>query len=185
LCAWNDPRVIGINLGGSEHLFPTRTFQRAFDIAGQGGYRRTVHAGEAAGPESILEAVELLGAERIGHGVAAGAHPQIRRLLMERDICVEACLGSNLRTGVCATVADHPLAVLVREGVPVTLNTDDPTFFETSMANEADLALTLGVNEEEMLGIIRNGFTYSFAGDQLKAKLLARYDAELARFEDS
>ncbi len=169
-----DQGVIGIGLGGSEQKYPAELFTGAFEQARSMGLHTTAHAGEAAGADSVRAAVELLRAERIGHATRAVEDPSVLNLLAERRIPVEACPVSNLRTGVTARLEDHPVRLYFERGIPVTVNTDDPSMFETSLAGEY-LALKerLGFSREELLSLIRNGFECSWAPPERKAELLA------------
>ncbi len=107
---------------------PTAEFQKAYERAAECGFHKLMHAGEIGGPEMIREAVEILGVERIGHGIAAVRDPELMEMLAEKDIPLEICPASNLRTGALdaqlgksgATMEEHPLVEIVREGVPVT-----------------------------------------------------------------
>jgi len=129
-----------------------------------------MHAGEIGGPEKIREAIELLGVERIGHGIAAVHDEGLIELLVERGIPLEVCPWSNVHTGAlglqrgnrAATIKEHPLPELVRRGVPVTLSTDDPAMFHTSLAEEYRQAHAMGLTEEELAGLVENGFRYAF-----------------------
>ena len=135
------PRVVGIHLGGDEAGFPGRDFQRAFAIAGEAGLGRAAHAGEARGPESVRDAIEVLGVQRIGHGIRAAEDPDLVADLAARRITLEVCPTSNLRTGVVANYAAHPLPALVRAGVSVTLGADDPAYFDTNLTRELQIAV--------------------------------------------
>jgi aminodeoxyfutalosine deaminase len=163
-----DAGVVGIGLGGDERKFPARDFQTAFAKAKEFGLRRTVHAGEAAGVESIADAVTLLGAERIGHAVAASHNPEIIALLRERQIAIDACPTSNRITGAIASDAPHPLPEFLAAGLTVTLNSDDPAFFGASLLDEYENAAGMGLSRQELARIAINGFTASFAAEDSK-----------------
>ena len=162
--------VVAFGIGGSEERGPAEWFADAFAFAKAAGLRLTAHAGESSGPESIWAALEL-GAERIGHGIAAARDPELMRHLRDRDIPLEICITSNLVTGVVARVEDHPLRRLYDAGVPITLNTDDPAMFGCTLTGEFRLAATrFGFGESELRGIAENGFRYAFrkgANDRL------------------
>ena len=140
----NSPRIVAFGIGGDELAGPTRDFQSVYKRAAYCGFHRLIHAGEVGGPEKIREAVELLGAERIGHGIAAIHDPGLMDLLAERRITLEVCPVSNLRTGALAkqlgsesaSLQQHPLPQLLRHGIPVVLSTDDPSMFHTSLSEE-------------------------------------------------
>ena len=143
--------VIGIGIGGDERRGPAEWFREAFARAKKHGLRLTAHAGETTGPESITASIDLLGAERIGHGLSAVQSPELMHRMADARITVEICLSSNLRTGCCASLEQHPLKQYVDCGMMVTLNTDDPTMFGTSLAQEYQLAQeTFGFSNEQL-----------------------------------
>jgi aminodeoxyfutalosine deaminase len=169
--------VIGVGLGGDERNFRARDFQNAFARAREEGLRRTVHAGEAAGAHSIVDAVELLGAERIGHGVAARANPHVLALLRDRGVTIDACPTSNRFTGAVARDETHPLREFLDAGVAVTLNSDDPAFFHTTVDEEYANAPALGCGVREIAAIARSSFERSFLPESEKRALLDEVDA--------
>jgi aminodeoxyfutalosine deaminase len=162
--------IVAFGIGGDELSVPAEQFCEVYDRAGAIGLHRLMHAGEIGGPKEIREAIELLGVERIGHGIAAMHDPALMDLLAEQHIPLEICPGSNLRTDALARqlglpeagVAQHPLPLLFRRGVPVVLSTDDPAMFHTSLVKEYENALQMGMREEELVQIVKNGFEYSF-----------------------
>lgn len=153
---------VGITLGGSEAEFPPGLFVEVYDLARAHGLGLSVHAGEAAGPESIWEALRRLQVDRIGHGVRAIEDPRLVEYLAEREIPLEVCLTGNVRTGVYPALRDHPLPRLAAAGIPVTLNTDDPTFFSTTLKDEFDAARSLGVDAETLSRIADNARRFAF-----------------------
>jgi aminodeoxyfutalosine deaminase len=155
--------VIAFGIGGSEERGPAAWFRETFAFAKSAGLRLTAHAGESMGPESIRAALDL-GAERIGHGIAAAQDPDLMRELRERDIPLEICITSNLVTGVVKRIEEHPVRRLFDAGVPITLNTDDPAMFGCTLASEYALAArAFGFSVPELRGIAENGFRYAFA----------------------
>jgi adenosine deaminase/aminodeoxyfutalosine deaminase len=155
--------VIAFGIGGSEERGPANQFGEAFRFARAAGLRLTAHAGESMGPQSIWDALEL-GAERIGHGIAAVRDEALMRHLRERDIPLEICISSNVVTGVVPRIEDHPLRRLYDAGVPIVLNSDDPAMFRCSLTGEYRLAAAhFGFTEEELEGLAANGFRYAFA----------------------
>src|SRR6202035_3925171 len=130
------------------------------------GLRRTAHAGEAAGAQSIIDAVELLGAERIGHGVAARGREDIQDLLRDSGVTIDACPTSNEITGAIAAGDAHPLQEWIAAGVSVSLSSDDPAFFGASVSDEYMKAAGLGLDRRALATIARNGFAASFAGGE-------------------
>ncbi|HEY1493726.1 MAG TPA: adenosine deaminase, partial [Candidatus Solibacter sp.] len=145
--------VIAFGIGGSEERGPANQFGEAFRFARAAGLRLTAHAGESTGPQSIWDALEL-GAERIGHGIAAVRDEALMRHLRERDIPLEICISSNLVTGVVARIEDHPVRRLYDAGVPIVLNSDDPAMFRCSLTGEYRLAAAhFGFTEKELEGL--------------------------------
>jgi len=128
--------VIGIGLGGDEARFPPELFGDVFAYARANGLHTVAHAGEAAGAQSVRDAVDLLGAERIGHGIRALEDASVIELLRERAIPLEVCPTSNFATGVVASERDHPLAELDAAGLTIVIDADDPTMFETSISED-------------------------------------------------
>jgi aminodeoxyfutalosine deaminase len=157
-----DQGVVAFGIGGSEARGPAEWFTGVFAFARESGLRLTAHAGESMGPESIRAALGL-GAERIGHGIAAAADPALMEELIARDIPLEICITSNLVTGVVKRLEDHPVRRLYDAGVPITLATDDPAMFGCTLTGEYRLAAAkFGFTEDELRGIARNAFRYAF-----------------------
>lgn len=157
-----DRGVVAFGIGGSEERGPAEWFTDVFGYAKSSGLRLTAHAGESMGPESIWAALRL-GAERIGHGIAAIQDPALLCHLRERDIPLEISITSNLVTGVVARLEDHPVRRLFDAGVPIVLNTDDPAMFRCSLVGEYKLAAqAFGFSEPELRQIAHNGFRYAF-----------------------
>ena len=154
--------LVGLTLGGAEHLHPPAPFRRVYEIAREGGLRTTVHAGEALGPESVWDALSILEVERLGHGVRAAEDPALVKSLAGRGIPLEVCLTSNIRTGVYASLGEHPVRHLFESGVPITINTDDPTFFGVTLAGELAALRELGFSWPEIGGLADNAFRFAF-----------------------
>jgi len=173
--------VVGFGIGGDEQKAPPELFREVYAYAADHGLRLTVHAGEAAGPDSIWGALNL-GAERIGHGLTAAQDAELIEELSTRQVPVEVCLSSNLRTGCCPSLTDHPLRHYFDAGVMVTLNTDDPAMFSTSLNREYQLAQdAFGFTDEHLRELARNSFEASFLTAEKKLKLLNLFDAQAAR----
>src|SRR5947209_10554729 len=132
---YRDRNVVGVGIGGDEQKAPPELFREAYAYASDNGLRLTAHAGESSGPESIWGALNLR-AERIGHGLTAWQDTELVEELARRQIPVEICLTSNLRTGCCRGIGEHPLRSYFDKGLMVTLNSDDPAMFSTSLARE-------------------------------------------------
>jgi adenosine deaminase len=139
LSAENADKVCALDLAGDEARYPGTPHAAAFRLARDAGLRRTVHAGEAAGPASIREALDDLHAERIGHGVRVEQDPELVEHVRARAIPFEMCPKSNVQTRAAASLAGHPITRLLRQGVHVTVNTDARTISETSIAREFEL----------------------------------------------
>ncbi|MCK6576766.1 MAG: adenosine deaminase [Anaerolineae bacterium] len=141
--AFKDRGIVGIDLAGQESGFSSQPFARLFERAKAAGLFITVHAGEWSGAENIREAVESLGANRIGHGVRAGEDPAVVQMLIERGIPLEVCPTSNVDSGVIGTYAEHPITALYQAGVRTTLNTDDPLISNITLSDEYAAAMRL------------------------------------------
>ncbi|MEX2303243.1 MAG: adenosine deaminase [Bryobacterales bacterium] len=154
--------LVGITIGGSEHLYPPVQFVKVYTLAREAGLRRTVHAGEGLGPESVWESIRELGVERIGHGVRSIEDPALVRHLAENQIPLEVCPTSNLWTAIYPSYEAHPLKALHEAGVAVSINTDDPEFFRTSLSEEFEHAREMGLSEAAIRKILQNGFRHAF-----------------------
>jgi aminodeoxyfutalosine deaminase len=156
--------VVAIGLGGSEVGGPARWYADLYKEARDRGLRLLCHAGETTDATSVWEALEI-GAERIGHGIRAIDDPLLVAHLVEKNIPLEISITSNLRTGAVASLKDHPVRKLYNAGVPIILNTDDPALFNCTLTSEYQVARTeFGFTEEEVAGLVRNSFLYSFEG---------------------
>ncbi|MGH9405429.1 MAG: adenosine deaminase [Terriglobia bacterium] len=170
---YRDHGVVAFGIGGDEQRGPAGLFAGVYRGARDAGLHTTAHAGESAGPGSVRAAVELLQAERIGHGLAAAQDPPLMALLRERQVTVEVCLSSNAATGLIAGVRNHPLRRFLDFGIPVTLNTDDPALFATSLDREFEIARCVyGLSPDEIVGILKNSIRASFNPDREKQRLL-------------
>jgi len=171
--------IVAIGIGGDELSVPAKEFRAVYEKAGAIGLHRLMHAGEVGGPEEIRHAIELLGVERIGHGIAAVRDLSLMDLLAERRIPLEICPQSNIRTGAlakqlelsAAQIEQHPLPKLFRHGIPVVLSTDDPAMFHTDLRSEYENARRMGLQEEELRRIAKMGFEYAFINENDKVAL--------------
>jgi aminodeoxyfutalosine deaminase len=177
--------VVAFGMGGDELAFPTVNFRPAFDLARSEGLRTVCHAGEIGGPESVREVVEILGAERVGHGIAVMHDPALAESLATRKVVLENCPSSNLCTGALAkqtgkadaTLADHPLAKLIAQGSLVTLSSDDPAMFHTDLLTEYSHAAALGLSKEQLLHLAEQSFNAAFLPPIEKRQLLEDFRA--------
>ena len=157
------PRVVGLHLGGDEVRYPARDFAAAYAMAAEAGLGCAAHAGEADGPASIRDAIGVLGAQRIGHGIRAVEDRELVQQIIERDVLLEVCPTSNVRTGVVSEWAQHPLPELLRSGVRVVLGADDPSYFDTTLTGELMLAHTrFGLDLAQLDACTENGLRGAF-----------------------
>lgn len=167
--------VIGVGIGGSEHLFPPEPFAPVYERARSFGFRTTAHAGEASGPESVWGALRELRVDRIGHGTRAIEDPKLVDYLAESQTSVELCVVSNMRTGVIDVITKHPVRAYFDRGIPVSINTDDPKLFDTSLADEYHALHTqLGFDKHEIHCLIEQGVASSWLPQERKKALRAR-----------
>jgi adenosine deaminase len=172
------PRVVGVHLGGDEVGFPAADFETAFAVAREAGLGCAAHAGEAAGAPSVWDAIDRLGAQRIGHGIRSLEDPVLVAELVRRRITLEVCPTSNLRTGVVSDLAAHPLPALLDAGIAVTLGADDPSFFDTNLETELWLAHTvLGLPLDVVHGFAVAGLEASFLTETERAARLRDLEA--------
>ena len=167
------PSIVGIGLGGQESTGPAKEFVTVFDKARSQGLHVVAHAGEAVGPESVRDAVELLGAERIGHGISSILDPSVMDLLKEKQIPLEVCPSSNLFTAhYASTLRNHPIGPFFERGLHVTVNTDDPTIFGVDLVDEYLGLFGEGVFDvAQLLKILRNGIYATFLPRDTQDKL--------------
>ncbi|MGH9818104.1 MAG: adenosine deaminase family protein, partial [Candidatus Acidiferrales bacterium] len=182
--------VIGFGMGGDEMALPYRDFRPVYDYVASHGLRRVAHAGEVGPPQHVRDAIELLGAERIGHGIAAIHDPALAEVLTSRRIALEVCPTSNICTGALAkqlakaraSLAEHPLKALFQAGVPLTLSTDDPAMFHTDLLSEyGNCASVFGFSAADMLRLAESSFAHSFLAPGQKAAFLQRFRASANR----
>jgi len=163
------PYVVALGMGGDEGKFAPAEFAPAYRLAHENGLGCTIHAGEVRGPESVWAAIRDLPVTRIGHGVRSSEDPKLLEELVRRGIALEVCPGSNLALGLYPNRAAHPLHRLIEADVRVTLSSDDPPFFHTTLGTEYDNA---GLDAAALRKITRTAIEVSFAEEILKAKLL-------------
>ncbi|NGM11322.1 adenosine deaminase [Verrucosispora sp. CWR15] len=173
--------LVSFGLGGPEIGVPRPQFKPYFDQARAAGLRSVPHAGETTGPQTIWDALRELGAERIGHGISAAQDPDLLAYLAERRIALEVCPTSNVRTRAVAHIDEHPLRRLVDAGVLVTINSDDPPMFGTTLDDEyAVAARLLDTGPDGVAELARNAVTASFLDETGRRRILAEIDTYLA-----
>jgi adenosine deaminase len=167
------PYVTGFGMGGDEAGFPPEAFAPAFEIAREAGLGLTVHAGEWAGPESVRGGLAL-GVSRIGHGVRASEDPELVAELAERGTVLEVCPTSNVALGLYPSYEEHPLPALRAAGVPVTLGSDDPPYWDASIGGEyAVAAERMGFDEEALREVTKTALRAAFVEEEVRRRLLA------------
>nr|WP_245224161.1 adenosine deaminase [Rhizobium halophytocola] len=175
---FDHPLITGFNMAGEERMNRVADYARAFDVVREAGLGITIHAGELCGAFSVADAVELVKPSRIGHGVRAIEDPELVKRIADLGIVLEVCPGSNIALQVFPDFASHPLRQLVQAGVPVTLNSDDPPFFHTSLAREYEIAADeLGFSEAEIDAMTRTAIEAAFVDEETRQALLAKLAA--------
>jgi adenosine deaminase len=178
--AHRDNGVVGLDLAGHEAKYPARRFADVFRRVGQQGLGVTVHAGEIGGAENVREAIELLGARRIGHGVRAVEDSDVVQVVRRHGVTLEVCPTSNLLTGVVRGLWQHPLPDLLALNLRVTINTDDPSIFDTTITDEYMTAiLAMGVTLEQIKHTILTGIAGSFQPPDQQRRMAEWFRKEL------
>ena len=178
---FRDRNVTAFGIGGDELKGPPELFHDVYARAAEHGLHLVAHAGESAGPESIWGALNLK-SERIGHGLTAAQDPELIEELAQRQVPIEICVTSNLRTGCCPDLAQHPVRRYFDEGLMLTLNTDDPAMFRTTLVDEYRLAQEhFGFTDDHLRELARNSFEASFLPPEKKVEFLNLFDAAAAR----
>ncbi|MGE0501231.1 MAG: adenosine deaminase [Rhizobiaceae bacterium] len=172
------PLVTGFGMAGEERFGETEDYVRAFEIAREAGLGITVHAGELAGWESVEAALDHLRPARLGHGVRAIENAELVRRIAAEKIVLEVCPVSNVALDVFPTFADHPFPKLKEAGCRVTLSSDDPPYFATSLKHEYDVAAThFGMDARALTAVTRTALESAFVDRKTRTALLARLDA--------
>jgi aminodeoxyfutalosine deaminase len=182
------PDIIAYGIGGDELGLPTIDLRPVYEFVASQGMHRLIHAGEIGGPEIVRESIELLGAERIGHGIAVMRDERIMDFIAARNIPLEVCPTSNLRTGALARqmgrptagYEQHPLPSFFRRGLPVTLSSDDPGMFETTVSDEYRHMHRMGFTPGELVRLAEASFLHSFLVPDEKRAMLARFHSGIA-----
>jgi len=165
--------LVGWSIGGDEVRNPPEPFEEVFVAARKAGLHTMAHAGEVVGPESVWGAVDALACERLGHGISSAGDPLLLVHLRERLVTLDVSPTSNVRTGAVSSIEAHPLRRLFDAGIPVTLNTDDPTFFSTTLNDEYRLAArSFGFDADDLATVALNAARAAFLPEEEKAALL-------------
>lgn len=176
--------VIGVGIGGSEQLFPPEPYEPVYREARKRGFRLTAHAGEVAGVDSMWGAIRTLRTERIGHGVRANEDPELVEYLKQHQIPLEMCPISNVKTGVCESIKKHPIRDYFDQGLMVTVNSDDPAMFNSSLTEDyLALARDLDFSLDEIKRLATNGIDASFLSNADKAGMYSAFQKEWAEWE--
>ena len=170
------PYLVGFGLAGDELHFPPTLFTKTFDMLKEAKFPITVHAGEWDGPDSIRNAMNLLHPTRLGHGVRSIEDSNLVKEIIARDIVLETCPTSNIATKIYENYEAHPVKKLFDAGVKITVNSDDPPFFNASIAGEYEVMTNLGLSEKELISLTRNAIEFSFCDQSTKEKLLSKLD---------
>ncbi len=174
-----DDGIIGIGIGGSEDEFPPEPFKSLFEEARLMGFHLTAHAGETKGPESIWGAIRHLHVDRIGHGTRAREDPELLDYLREHRTPLELCPGSNVCTGVVSAIAEHPIREYFEHGLIISVNTDDPMMFGTSLDKEYErLVQECGFTKQEICRLILLGIESSWLPEDRKKLLATNFEKE-------
>ena len=177
-CLWKG--VGAVDLAGAEALFPTENFAGLFALAKELEIPYTIHAGEAVGPESVYKALEF-GAKRIGHGVRSIEDENLMKRLAEEEITLELCPTSNLNTSIFSSYEEYPLRKLMEAGVKVTINTDNMTVSNTTVAAELQHMMeAVQLTEEEMHQLAENAASAAFAEEETKCWLKEEIEKRFA-----
>jgi adenosine deaminase len=176
----NSKAIVAFGIGGDEMSMATKEFRPVYDKAAELGFHKLIHAGEVGGPEKIRESIELLGVERIGHGIAAINDRGLMDFLSDRRIPLEICPASNICTGALARqlrresagIEQHPLPQLARHGIPIVLSTDDPAMFQTTLLSEYENATRMGMNEQELIQLAAMSFEHAFLSREEKISMM-------------
>ena len=170
----NNPHdeLVGFGLAGDELNFPPKLFTKTFDMLKEAQFPITVHAGEWDGPENIRNAITLLHPTRLGHGVRSIEDAKLVDYIRELDIVLETCPTSNIATKIYKNYKDHPVKKLFDQGIKITVNSDDPPFFNASIAGEYDVMQKLGLSDEDLKSLTRNAIEHAFCNQQTRTRLL-------------
>ena len=174
--------IVGIDLAGNEADFSAEPFKALFAEANQGGLKVTIHAGEWGGPENVRQAIEDLGADRIGHGIRVMEDPDVVALARERGIPFEVCVTSNHHSGVVDNLLDHPITSMIQSGLNVTINTDDPSISKINLSSEYQTVhKDLGISMDLIGTRVKAAAQAAFLPAELREKLSGAIETEFMR----
>lgn len=168
------PALVGFGLAGDELHFPPHLFSKTFDMLKEENFPITVHAGEWDGPENIRKAINLLHPTRLGHGVRSIEDLELVKEIIEKDIVLETCPTSNIATKIYENYENHPVKKLHELGAKVTVNSDDPPFFNATIQGEYEAMSNIGFADDALISMTRNAIEYSFLDEQKKREVLAK-----------
>jgi aminodeoxyfutalosine deaminase len=183
--------VIAFGIGGDELALPTKDLTGVYERAGAARLGKLIHVGEIGNAQSVREAIELLGVTRIGHGIAAMNDASVMNFLAARGVTLELCPTSNIRTGALARqigkpsarIEEHPLKLFFDRGLQITISTDDPAMFETTLLEEyAEAANKIGISASSLLRVVEMGFQNAFMSDDAKTEYLKSIRAVTSKF---
>ncbi|HEX3377186.1 MAG TPA: adenosine deaminase [Candidatus Acidoferrales bacterium] len=182
------PDIVAYGIGGDELGLPTQDLKPIYDYVASQGMHRLIHAGEIGGPDMVRESVEMLGVDRIDHGISIMRDERTMDFIGERNIPLDVCPTSNLRTGALArqlkqptaSYDQHPLPLFIRRGLPVTLSSDDPAMFETTVTDEYLHAQNMGLTPGEIVQLAEASFLRSFLPAEEKQSMLDKFHATVA-----
>lgn len=173
------PLVTGFGMGGEERFGEAEDYARAFEIAREAGLGITVHAGELEGWQSVASALDHIRPARIGHGVRAIENPDLVRRIADEGIVLECCPGSNIALGVFADFESHPVPTFLQAGCLVTISSDDPPYFHTSLEREYEIAAEyFGMDDDALTSLTRTAIESAFVDEATRVDLLARLDRD-------
>lgn len=176
--------VVAIDLAGAEAVFPTADFEEEFKLAKELGIPYTIHAGKAAGPESVRDALRF-GAQRLGHGVRSVEDPELVKELAERKIPLELCVKSNIITSIYDDISEYPFRQLMEAGVVLTINSDDPTVCNTDIRREWQQNVrAFDLNKEECRQLLLNAANAAFCDEETRKTLIAKIEEEFEKAGD-
>ncbi len=184
--ALNLPDIVGMDLAGDEINFPPELFTEFFTkVNSDGVYKSTIHAGEVSPPDQIWKAIELLGASRIGHGTSCVEDEKLKAYLTEHHIVLEQCITSNYQTGSWVDEKNHPLGRLYQEGVPVSINSDDPFIQDTDLTDDyVKTVHYFGLTMDDLVELNMIALRGVFLSDSEKQSLISEYSARVSSFRE-